>query len=317
MGIPLQKMFGTRDVVESSRYVPLHELVPAVSRLEAQEILRRGVAENQPFLAGRFGSTELKAVVRHVARSNRTAAQKLFALLSRGELPCWANSQFRDLSVKSGFFPISNVSVSEFSTKLLRAANEVNLLGSWVPGENQIHQHLSQAIITDLFSLEPFFSENPWTAALEGKKVLVIHPFSESIEAQYLRRERLFENPMVLPPFELKTLKAVQSLGGKETGYEDWFHALDAMNAAASEIEFDVALIGAGAYGLPLAAELKLAGKVAIHLGGVLQILFGISGRRWDTRPHYASLKNENWIYPLEVERPRGWRGADQGAYWR
>jgi hypothetical protein len=34
-------------------------------------------------------------------------------------------------------------------------------------------------------------------------------------------------------------------------------------------LEFDVALIGAGAYGLPLAACVKRLGKKAIHMGGV------------------------------------------------
>ena len=44
------------------------------------------------------------------------------------------------------------------------------------------------------------------------------------------------------------------------------------------KFDFDVALIGCGAYGFPLAAKLKTAGKQAIHLGGVLQALFGIKG---------------------------------------
>ena len=45
---------------------------------------------------------------------------------------------------------------------------------------------------------------------------------------------------------------------------------------------FDVAIIGCGAYGMPLGAMLKDAGKTVIHLGGVTQILFGIKGKRWD-----------------------------------
>lgn len=40
--------------------------------------------------------------------------------------------------------------------------------------------------------------------------------------------------------------------------------------------DYDIALIGCGAYGFPLAAHIKRSGKKAIHLGGALQLLFGI-----------------------------------------
>jgi hypothetical protein len=91
-----------------------------------------------------------------------------------------------------------------------------------------------------------------------------------------------------------------------------------------SEIEmtdFDIALIGAGAYGLPLAACVKQLGKKAIHMGGVTQILFGIIGRRWE-RPipgGYPPLNrffNDNWTRPLPQETPSGFEGIDGGAYW-
>ena len=52
---------------------------------------------------------------------------------------------------------------------------------------------------------------------LRGKKVLVIHPFAETIQHQYeQKRTLLFKNPDVLPEFQLETIKAVQSLGGQK-----------------------------------------------------------------------------------------------------
>ena len=77
--------------------------------------------------------------------------------------------------------------------------------------------------------LEPYWAIEPWTRALEGKKVLVIHPFASLIESQYAeKRELLFQDKRVLPSFELKTLQAVQSIGG-ESEFKDWFEALDWM----------------------------------------------------------------------------------------
>ena len=56
--------------------------------------------------------------------------------------------------------------------------------------------------------------------------------------------------------------------------------------------DFDIALIGAGAYGMPLAYKIKKMGKKAIHIGGSLQCLFGIKGSRWE-----APVYNYNNLY--------------------
>ena len=36
-----------------------------------------------------------------------------------------------------------------------------------------------------------------------------------------------------------------------------------------------------------VSARLKKAGKKTIHLGGSTQILFGIKGKRWDSRENF------------------------------
>ncbi|MFB9076922.1 hypothetical protein ACFFWB_05795 [Flavobacterium procerum] len=70
--------------------------------------------------------------------------------------------------------------------------------------------------------LYPFFVEKPWTKALKGKKVLIVHPFEETIQEQYKLRNKLFENPDVLPEFDLITYKTIQSAAGIEVPYKDW-----------------------------------------------------------------------------------------------
>src|SRR5574344_1335686 len=101
---------------------------------------------------------------------------------------------------------------------------------------------------------------------IENKKVLVIHPFIKTIEKQYTRREKLFKNPLILPLFELKTIKAVQSIGGDNNEYKDWFDALSWMESEMDKIDYDIVFIGCGAYGFPLAAHAKRMGKKAVHL---------------------------------------------------
>jgi glycine/D-amino acid oxidase-like deaminating enzyme len=82
-------------------------------------------------------------------------------------------------------------------------------------------------------------------------------------------------------------------------------------------IDFDIAIIGAGAYGLPMAAHVKRRGKKAVHLGGATQLLFGIRGKRWDTDyPHLQPLFNEHWARPLPTETPPNAKTIEAGCYW-
>jgi hypothetical protein len=152
---------------------------------------------------------------------------------------------------------------------------------------------------------------------LKGKKVLVVHPFEQSILHQYTnKRELLFPNKDILPDFELKTVKAVQSYAQMQTPFSDWEAALDKMKNDIAKQDFDVCLIGAGAYGLPLGAFVKELGKTALHLGGASQILFGIIGQRWYGVPAIAALFNEHWKRPFPDETPEKKAVVDKSSYW-
>ena len=80
-----------------------------------------------------------------------------------------------------------------------------------------------------------------------------------------------------------------------------------------------MAIIGCGAYGMPLAAKLKQAGKQAIHLGGATQLLFGIKGRRWEENypSKIATCFNADWTYPLDSEKPKNGGTVEMGCYWK
>jgi hypothetical protein len=79
---------------------------------------------------------------------------------------------------------------------------------------------------------------------------------------------------------------------------------------------FDVAIIGAGAYSIPLAVTAKRMGKFAIHIGGATQILFGIKGKRWDNHEIGKKFYNEYWIRPLKIETPDNANIIENGCYW-
>jgi hypothetical protein len=130
----------------------------------------------------------------------------------------------------------------------------------------------------------------------------------------------LFDRDM-LPEFRLRTLRAVQSIAGERTPYASWFEALQSMKDAMDGADYEICLVGCGAYGFPLAAHAKRRGRKAVHLGGSLQLLFGIRGHRWeDPRYHelydYSQLMNEHWVRPDEQERPQGAGQVEGACYW-
>ena len=134
-------------------------------------------------------------------------------------------------------------------------------------------------------------------------------------------------NKDILPIFELKTIKAIQSVADNKVPYKDWFEALKWMEDEICKTDFDICILGCGAYGLPLAAYIKRLGKKAIHLGGGSQLLFGIKGKRWDNNNYhwknlpqlntnYSSLYNEYWVRPSQNEIPDSALKVEGACYW-
>ena len=105
----------------------------------------------------------------------------------------------------------------------------------------------------------------------------------------------------MLAAFEHKTIKAVQHIAGKTTKFKEWFEALDYMKSVISNIDLDIFWIGAGAHGFPLADYVKRLGKKALAMGGSLQLLFGIKGKKWENPNfysvfNYSRLMNKYWV---------------------
>lgn len=205
-----------------------------------------------------------------------------------------------------------------------KAGKQVDILGvEFEPFEDYYikHEMKKDLELTFLEDLEPWRNpENPWSAGLAGKRVLIIHPFADTIKNQYLRHEQIFPGTNILPDFEMLALKAVQTIAGeKDSRFSNWFEALEYMYQEAIKKEFDVAIVGFGAYGFPLAAKLKEYGKQVIHLGGAVQILFGIKGKRWDEMEKYEYVRqfyNEAWVYLGDKERPKQLEKVEDGCYW-
>lgn len=165
----------------------------------------------------------------------------------------------------------------------------------------------------------PYFeipTEKTWLRALKGKKVLVINSFTESIEYQYKRKDKLVKDKAFeLPDFELITYKTfVTQVGERPDGFKNFFQVLDKMLNDIKKIDFDVALIGAGAYGFPIAVEIKRMGKIAIETCGKTPTFFGVYGER-DLKDGVDKYMTDAWIRPME-EPPKKYKEIENGCYW-
>jgi hypothetical protein len=195
--------------------------------------------------------------------------------------------------------------------------------GFWPFEDFFVRNFTPEAQLVALEMLAPIGDPRSWTQYLRGKKVLVIHPFDETIRSQFQKREKIFPDFDFLPSFDLIVIPAVQSVGDNSSHvpYDNWFDALETMKEHIRSTDFDIALIGAGAYGLFLAAECKKLNRPAVQIGGALQLLFGITGKRWldPASPDSALVLpsvNEHWVAPLESEIPMGANKVEGGCYW-
>jgi hypothetical protein len=278
-------------------------------------MIRDKIGGNSPAMICRFGSTELNCLATY--QNLKFHPGDYMAFLKREiDFLSWDKPNLHTMRYVSGFFPINAETLERFTYLMLDDMKQVDILGSWCKQERFFENELRNAKKVRLPDLEPYYHANPWSELLENRKVLVIHPFEDSIRQQCQKRELLFKDKRVLPEFELKTYKSIQSLAECETKFESWFDALDFMKRDIEKIDFDIAIIGCGAYGFPLAAHVKRIGKKAVHLGGATQILFGIKGKRWESIPKISTLMNEHWVRPLPSEVPKGSEKVEGGAYW-
>lgn len=277
-----------------------------LDKQEGNMHIHQQLQTNKPLLVGRIGATELSIVLNYMHYKNRGSIK-------------W-NDYLRDeIWRQSGIFPTTDKSLNNFSTAYLKAISQTDIMGVWKnEGEDVvIKKYCNAATLIPLESIEPYYFENPWSEYLSNKKVLVIHPFEQSIQQQYnTERDKLFSNKKVLPLFQLQTIKAVQAQVYNATSFNKWEDVYEHMKKEILKKDFDVAIIGSGGYGLLVGAFVKSLGKKAIHMGGATQILFGIRGKRWDDREEFRSLFNEHWKYPNPDERPEKATLLEGGAYW-
>ena len=275
---------------------------PIPSDEEANGVIAQLIREGKPFSLLRPGNAEYSLVSQwdeHILfGTKRYRKQKMFDCIDRndGLAQKWAETFEQDLK----------------DADVIACFGKCDYMEHYL-----IEAYAKPKRIIMLGQIEVMQLENPWLSELKGKKVLVISPFVETMEKQYEKRSQIWGGREILPEMDIRFLKSVWYMSAEDnSGFADWFEALEYLYEEAGKIDFDIALIGCGPFSTFLAARFKRNGKQAIQYGGALQMLFGVRGARWDNMEKYSRYFNEHWVRAPIKEAPAAYSKLDDRCYW-
>lgn len=276
------------------------------------------ISTKSSLLMGRLGGIEANCIGLYLDRSAgyRHPFRMLFQKLM-------INRRRFQLMNNAGVYPNTDEMFDYFCEEHLFALQEVDIFSVWAKPfswvESLVLKRRDIVFTTGDFSY-PWFdsrdnqSDFGWGYGFEGKKILVVSPFAHSIGVQIEKLNLIYPNKRI-PEISFEILQAPLSQGGLPDGLSYKDHLIRLKNEM-SERKFDIALISAGAYSLPLAAHAKKIGKIGIHGGGATQLFFGITGSRYDNYDQVKKYANEHWKRPELSERPSNWQTIEDGCYW-
>jgi hypothetical protein len=150
---------------------------------------------------------------------------------------------------------------------------------------------------------------------MNNKKVLVISSFDGLVKKQFDsgNLNKIYANfPNIINLHTVKFPYCFHNNGP----HENYFETLDAIFEEITQIDFDIAILGCGAYGHMLCHKIDTElNKDAIYVGGSIQTLFGIISSR--EKEHGKIKYNEYWISDIPIEyRPMNYKLIENGCYW-
>lgn len=279
---------------------------------EAFDHLKSILNKNQPHILLRLGMTET-GYMDFWMRENNLNEMFVKSLLS-GQSKHWLEC--------TGFFPVEKNYIERF----LNLYAEIIYSISKTPFQATYMETKPSEVLDNVFKkctrleqgLNPFYNNPIFQSELKDKKLCIVTCFPESFKKQCNKLELLFDDKRLvnLNPKNITFVKSPPHKfisTEKENRFSNWFEALDQMTEDITHSNYEILLTSCGAYSLPLCYHAFKSNKIAFNLGGGLQLLFGIKGKRWND-PFYKF--NEHWISPLKEETPQEVNKVEDGCYW-
>jgi hypothetical protein len=287
--------------------------------------IRRAIETGRPFAIGKVGQAEADTVMMCFELNNEE--RKSFGI----RVGQYTDKVLREIGINAGVFPVDRAGLDAFARQYQYAAGRCDILSktySWLILERGEEMLLCAGGLQNqpsckISATEPFFQVHPFTQSLHQRKVAVISPFTETMKSQLSNKSAIWGDRVsdFLPDAHWKFIRCPLSAGLVSPVDESW----GAMVARLTKECFppedesswpDVVLCGCGPAGLCIAEEAKTRGKVGISMGGSLQLLFGIRGKRWDENAKFQKFFNDAWVRPSQEETPPTSKAVEQGCYW-
>jgi hypothetical protein len=274
------------------------------------------LADKQPHFIGRIAGVELKVA---------------YAVLERSSL--LTDRDLLELENNAGIHTTSQESLKEYATRLVHAYEGCSMIAEWpqegevflVTGEGQrfIARRTPSIPKCSALSLEPYYlppGEFSWMSALKGKRVLVLHPFVHTFQRQIQHLLALYPNRSWFEGCMFHFLRPPVTLAGNH-GHLDWKEheekCFQQIREHQQDHPFDVALVGAGGYGMLLSHRIHQEFQThVVYIGGALQLFFGVIGKRWFSNKEVMTLMNDQWVRPVKEDQPTDFKRVEKGCYW-
>lgn len=180
--------------------------------------------------------------------------------------------------------------------------------------------------------LDPQFAvlnrKKPWTQSLIKKKVLIISPFVESFKKQLNKNYTVFDGDLEIFKNNQQFVfyKCYNTIAGNHI-HKNWVETLNKMITDINKLDFDIALVSCGGYGNLICDYIyNYMNKSSIYIGGVLQMLFGVTCQRYIDNNWGGKYLNKNGlIRPHEKIKRKTFREmygynlnneVEKGCYW-
>jgi hypothetical protein len=270
----------------------------------------------RPHFIGRIAGVELKVA---------------YSILEKPQL--LTQRDLLELDNNAGIHITSNESLKEYATELVQAYEACSMIGEWpttgevfqVTGAGQqfIARRTPSIQKCSALSLEPYYlppTDLTWMSALKGKRILILHPFVHTFQKQLEHLRDLYPTRAWFEGCEFQFIRPPVTFAGNHQKIDWKIHCetcIKQLREHHRATPFDVALVGAGGYGMLLSHFIfRELGSHVVYVGGALQLFFGVIGKRWFTNQPIMALVNDHWTRPLKEDQPTDYQRIEKGCYW-
>lgn len=278
----------------------------------SNEYVKSLIESNEPFLISRVGDLETKVSVQYDSNGHVNS-----------------NVSSNALHNNAGIYCNNMEELNTYAKLHAECIQNSTALACFNPGSHVSHSEnhfVKKYKLKTVRSriLEPFYCIEqgliPWSHSLMGKKVLIINPFVDSMQQQLKSGFQIFKHqPLFLEGQEFIFYKCFSTNGMNRT-HNNWIETFEIMCNDISKLDFDIALLGCGGYGLPLCNYIhKNLNKSAMYVGGGLQLFFGVMGNRWESRDFWKTIIAKNgctFIKPGKEEQIKNQNSIESACYW-